>query len=114
MDLAARVVVPLSGTAASGHLGEILNDAVCGAANGHGLTILHGIRDQAKTSSALSALGWFWPNEVNLIRERKLTAATMPMEQAHARRLLAELAGTRLPSHASVNACRRLSGVPSR
>ncbi|GGL77867.1 hypothetical protein GCM10010840_14690 [Deinococcus aerolatus] len=96
---AARVVMPLSRTAASGDLGEILNDAVCGAANAHGLTILHGV--------GVDALGGNMPNEGNFIRERELTAATMPLEQAHAQRLLAELAGTRLPTGVAL-----LTGAP--
>lgn len=93
----ARVVVPLSRTAASGDLGEILNDAVCGVANAYELTILHGVDE----------LDWNLPDEAWLIRERTLTAATMPLGQAHAQRLLAELAGTRLPTGVAL-----LTGAP--
>lgn len=94
---AARVVVPLSRTAAGGDLGEILNDAVCGVANAYELTILHGVDE----------LDWNLPDEVWLIRERALTAATMPLELAQVQRQLAEQAGTRLPTGVAL-----LTGAP--
>lgn len=95
------VVVPLAARSR-----RSLNNAVCGVAAVHGLSILHGVQARAGRHGQYP-LDRTLPHGPTLSHERHLTAARLDQEGALARRQMAEATGMTVPTGVAL-----LTGAP--
>lgn len=104
----AEVVVPVDDGRIARPLHALTNDAVCDVARAFGMTLIHGVYNPGRPGGVpMAARNRRLPDQLSLVRERNLTAATMGVDVAHARRLMAEAAGMVVPTGVAL-----LSGAP--
>lgn len=104
----AEVVVPVDDGRIARPLRARTNDTACDVANAFGMTLIHGVYNPGRPGGRpMAARNRRLPDQVSLVRERDLTAATMGVDVAHARRLMAEATGVALPTGIAL-----LTGAP--